>query len=116
MKKWVKECLWAGLLIILPIILVSRNQHGNNNTVDINIYDVYFVIDKYIGLLAIFTALSFPVYLIRAITARFKDTVINYLLMILTIAGLIHEIKPAAEILREMVADFEIARKEAMDL
>lgn len=32
------------------------------------------------------------------------------------IAGLIHEIKPAAEILREMVADFEIARKEAANL
>ena len=32
------------------------------------------------------------------------------------IAGLIHEIKPAAEILREMVADFEIARKEVVNL
>lgn len=32
------------------------------------------------------------------------------------IAGLIHEIKPAAEILREMVADFEIARKEVANL
>ena len=32
------------------------------------------------------------------------------------IAGLIHEIKPAAEILREMVTDFEIARKEAANL
>lgn len=32
------------------------------------------------------------------------------------IAGLINEIKPAAEILREMVADFEIARKEAANL
>ena len=32
------------------------------------------------------------------------------------IAGLINEIKPAAEILREMVADFEIARKEVVNL
>ena len=32
------------------------------------------------------------------------------------IAGLINEIKPAAEILREMVADFEIARKETANL
>jgi enoyl-[acyl-carrier protein] reductase II len=32
------------------------------------------------------------------------------------IAGLIHEIKPAAEILREMVADFENARKEVANL
>ncbi|AWH86177.1 nitronate monooxygenase [Flavobacterium album] len=30
------------------------------------------------------------------------------------IAGLIHEIKPAGEILREMIADFEIAKQEMM--
>ena len=29
------------------------------------------------------------------------------------IAGLIHEIKPAAEIIKEMMADFELAKNEA---
>jgi len=49
----------------------------------------------------------------RAKRGMFEGDLIEGELEIGQIAGLIHEIKPAAEIIQEMIADFECARTEA---
>ncbi|MFV7234170.1 NAD(P)H-dependent flavin oxidoreductase [Flavobacterium sp. ZB4R12] len=51
----------------------------------------------------------------RAKRGMFEGDLIEGELEIGQIAGLIHEIKPAGDIIQEMIADFETARKEVMN-
>lgn len=51
----------------------------------------------------------------RAKKGMFEGDLIEGELEIGQIAGLIHEIKPAAEIIHEMITDFELARKEMLN-
>ncbi|TDN88816.1 enoyl-[acyl-carrier protein] reductase II [Salegentibacter sp. 24] len=51
----------------------------------------------------------------RAKKGMFEGDLENGELEIGQISGLIHEIKPAAEIVKEMMEEFEIARKEVLD-
>ncbi len=52
----------------------------------------------------------------RAKRGMFEGDLVEGELEIGQVAGLIHDIKPAAQILREMVVEFEAARKEAANL
>jgi enoyl-[acyl-carrier protein] reductase II len=52
----------------------------------------------------------------RAKKGMFEGDLIEGELEIGQIAGLIHEIKPVAEIIAEMVSEFEIAKKEVQQL
>ena len=46
----------------------------------------------------------------------FEGDLIEGELEIGQIAGLIHEIKPVADIIKEIIAEFELAKKEASSL
>lgn len=77
MNKWLKECLWAAALVLIPIVLVYMNSTADGATIDINIHDTYFVMDS-IALCAIISVcLWFPVYLIRVLVARFGSLPMN---------------------------------------
>ena len=52
----------------------------------------------------------------RAKRGMFEGDLIEGELEIGQIAGLIHEIKPVADIIKEIIAEFELAKKEASSL
>jgi enoyl-[acyl-carrier protein] reductase II len=51
----------------------------------------------------------------RAKKGMFEGDLVEGELEIGQIAGIIHEIKPAGEIIKEMITDFETARKEVLN-
>lgn len=89
MKRWHKETLLAALLLILPTLLLYRDGFSAGEIIDINIHDAYFVADRNIALLAVFAIVSFPVYLVRAMSGRFRHLAVNGILMALTITMIV---------------------------
>lgn len=86
MTRWVKETLLAAILLILPIVLLCRNSSSTEEFVDINVHDVYFVIDPAIAVSVVYTLIYFLLYLVRALVGNFRNSFVNIVLMVLTAA------------------------------
>ena len=88
-----KEIFWVigtFLLVLLLNLLIFGNQVFNEEAfIDINYYDTYYII-KYFDFLIISSAfIFFVIYLIRAIVIKFKNNLVNIILICSTIILLI---------------------------
>lgn len=83
MNKYLKEVIWfciplllAALFLLLPIV----NVHGN--TIDIGIYDSYFVMDISIFFTACLIITGFIIYFIRTLILKYNNTICNIILLV----------------------------------
>lgn len=83
MNKYLKEVIWfcitlllASLFLLLPIV----NVHGN--TIDIGIYDSYFVMDISIFFTACLIITAFIIYFIRTLILKYNNTICNIIFLV----------------------------------
>ena len=88
-RKLLKELVWlAGALIAAILIHISII---GNSARDINLHDTYVFIDGNAShptlvfyIFTLFIAIAFWVYLVRAFFEKFKENIINLILMVFT--------------------------------
>ena len=84
-----KEFLWlAGTLsavFVLSIVLFGFEGFSTNTSLDINLYDTYYVVPNQHFVSLISVLCFFAVYLVRGFIGKFKNAVVNVVLMISTI-------------------------------
>lgn len=85
-----KELFWfLGTLlitVILNLFLFGFEGFAKNSTLDVNIHDTYFVIENKHIIITLTLLLLFIVYTVRALAKKFKNQVINVILILLTLA------------------------------
>ena len=81
MKRLTKEIIWPLVLLIISYLIYDSNLQFFNSkeksTIDINIYDTYFIIESVNILFLIISLLFFIVYSIRIVISRLKNITIN---------------------------------------
>src|SRR5690606_7622679 len=81
MNKYLKEILWLIILLVPCVFLYS----STDSTIDINVGDTYFVMDR-ISLIFLFIAIpGFLIYGIRTLINKFRDKFINIVFILFTI-------------------------------
>lgn len=78
-----------GFVLIFILLLFGWNGLDPFETVDINIYDTYFLIDNFRFTTPIFAFTFFGVYLLRVIRSSFKNFTLNVILIIANIIMLL---------------------------
>ncbi|TVZ21707.1 hypothetical protein JM84_0585 [Dokdonia sp. Hel_I_63] len=77
------------LVFLLLAVGVFNLSLFGNNTLDVNIEDVYFIIDQRI-ILILFAVFSFCfVFLIRGLIKKFKDSFANYIYLSFSVIGIL---------------------------
>lgn len=80
MNRYIKEIIWL-IIILLPTFFLYTQE----DTINIDIYDTYYVMDRLTFIAVIFTLLGFLVYGIRSLTYKFRDNFINIVFLIFTV-------------------------------
>ncbi|QEE50953.1 hypothetical protein FUA48_15620 [Flavobacterium alkalisoli] len=80
MNRYIKEIIWL-IIILLPTFFLYTQE----DTINIDIYDIYYVMDRLTFIAVIFTLLGFLVYGIRSLTYKFRDNFINIVFLIFTV-------------------------------
>jgi hypothetical protein len=101
MNRSTKEVIWSVVLLVISYLTYNPKLvfPQEDTTVDINIYDTYFVIESTNVLILTIIFIFFCTYLVRMMSTRFKIITINSifllsnLLMIILIAQVIQIIK-----------------------
>ena len=94
-----KEIYWLFgtiiLILILTLIIFWIDGFKSDATLSINIYNTYYVISNYQIIPLLFIGIFFVVYLLRAIKQRFKNNIVNIILIVVTILCILIFIKLA---------------------
>lgn len=80
MKKNIKEIIWL-IIILLPTFFLYTQE----DTISINVYDTYYVMDRLTFIAVIFILLGFLVYGVRSLAYKFRDNFINIIFLIFTV-------------------------------
>ena len=102
-----KEVIWllVTIIFILLIYFLIFGKEGfkSESTFDLNTHDTYLVISNIHFIFTLSILLFFGVYLVRSLNTKFKNLIVNIILMISTILLIIilKNIFPFIEIINE---------------
>ncbi|WP_330443080.1 hypothetical protein [Flavobacterium sp. C4GT6] len=81
MNKYLKETIWL-IILLLPCVFLYSSEYP---TIDINVGDTYFVMDRF-SLIFLFIAIpGFLIYGIRTLINKFRDKFINIVFILFTV-------------------------------
>lgn len=103
---WFLSTLLLGLVLVHPLLGLDAWQE--DATLNLNLYDTYFVLSKKEWVPLILICSFFTVYLTRGIVLKFKRITVNLLLIIATILTLvlINKITSTLHIFKTPVTSF----------
>ena len=81
MNKYLKEILWLIILLVPCVFLYS----STDSTIDINVGDTYFVMDRFSLVFLLIVMPGFLIYGIRTLTSKFRNNFINILFILFTV-------------------------------
>lgn len=85
-----KELYWflatLSLSLIINFALFGAEGFTTTSSFDINIYDTYFIIPTFYGIIALSVLIFFGTYLARSLKWNFKNLISNIILMMSTMA------------------------------
>lgn len=79
MNKYLKELLWLGVPLVMLFFFI--NPFWGNDTIDINVHETYYVIDKSM-LFGLYIILEFFIYLFRILISRYNNIAANIIFLI----------------------------------
>ncbi|MEE1898403.1 hypothetical protein V1389_08655 [Flavobacterium rakeshii] len=81
MNKYLKETIWL-IILLLPCVFLYSSE---DSTIDINVHDTYFVIDRFSLILLLIVVPGFLIYGIRTLINKFRDKFINIVFILFTV-------------------------------
>ena len=73
-------------MLILSTLIFGIDEIKHDDTIDISVYDTYYVIEKSFLIIPMTTLAFFGVYLIRMLGGNFKNITVNLIFMISNMA------------------------------
>ena len=83
-----KEILWILASLLIAIISSLLLGFDGNSSIDINIHDTYFVLERWTVITLLFCVSLSIIFVVRCFAFRFRRTPTNVILM-LALAGLV---------------------------
>ena len=81
MNRYLKEILWL-IIILLPCVFLYSSE---DSTIDINVDDTYFVMDRFSLVFLLIVMPGFLIYGIRTLTSKFRNNFINIVFILFTV-------------------------------
>ena len=81
MNRYLKEILWL-IIILLPCVFLYSSE---DSTIDINVDDTYFVMDRFSLVFLLIVMPGFLIYGTRTLTSKFRNNFINILFILFTV-------------------------------
>lgn len=105
MKNYQKEIVWFVALFLISTLLSLYMGIGfGSHSIDINLYETYFLVKSNLFFLICFLLVLYAVYLIRILIGRLENLIVNCIFLILNflltvpmVAGTLLQYKLAGE-------------------